>query len=270
MQLKPSELAKRLGIAPAAVRDAERRGRLVREADGTYDTDRPENRSYLGRFTGHRGKQRTEPSSPARAAAMIARARSLYERHALKFKQRKLELIPADLVNFRLGVLLQALREEVAALADRIDLTATAIEGEMERAISEALGSAKKKSLQAAMPAHSETREAAVEYPDVLPDGASLDDARAFIDQVQADRIAQETALQLGEFVTRHDALRHLGIINSEVFGNLRTWPRRSVARVAAARTSQGAEAARRVLGELVEEELARIDEAVRRGRFSV
>jgi hypothetical protein len=201
---------------------------------------------------------------------MLARARSLYERSALRFRLRKLELIPADQVNFRLGVLLQAFRKEVAALPERIDLSAPNIEHELEKGISETLEAAKKKSIQAAMPAHSEAGEAAVEYPDVLPDHASLDEVRAFIDQVQADRMAQETALQLGEFVTRHDAHRRIGIIDSEMFGNLRNWPRRAVAQLVAARESGGSDAARRVLGELVAQEVARIDEAERGGRFRV
>jgi hypothetical protein len=174
--IKQSELAARLGIGRSAISNALNRGKLDALPTGEIDLDGEASRAYLARFSRHRGKQRTEPSSPARAAAMLARARSLYERNVLRFKRRKREVIPTEMINYSIDNLLTTLRGEVAALPERIGLDAVNLERELEIGIIQALEAAKKKSIQTEMPAHGEAGEAAVEYPDVLPDQASLDE----------------------------------------------------------------------------------------------
>jgi len=259
-QITQAKLAKRLAVSRSAIGNAAAKGKIGLTSDGLVDLEAPATREYVSSFSLHRGKARTEASSPERVAAQIARTCATYSRRLLRFKRRKAELIGAEEVATSNAAMLAALREGLALLPARVNLAASELERELEENMTRILHDAIKAAGRAHTPALPAAEEAEGSLPS-LPEDIGLDEARAFVDQLAADQMDVETLREKHILRLREEVRRETAQLDTALFGNLRSWPRRVVARLAGAKATLGEARALEILEGLVAEEIARIVE---------
>ncbi len=263
--VKPAVLARRLGIGRSAITNAANAGKLDRLPSGEIDLDGASTRAYLARFTLHRGKQRSEPapSSPEATAAKLAKARALYGRRLSALERRKRGLVPAYIVEAKTAALREALAEELRAIPGRVDLGCPGLERHLELVVSAALRAALTRAQGPIPPAPDTEEEPLADELGPLPEEIPLVEVKANLDALDAMRIGLEHAVEEGEALAREDVRRRFSTLDATALSVVRSWPRRSVARLAAALVAEGEPAAHALLVSMMDDEAARIEQAL-------
>ncbi|MGD9938763.1 MAG: hypothetical protein AB7T74_03055 [Clostridia bacterium] len=256
--LTQAALARRLGISKSAVTQAVQLGKLNTRPDGKIDPAGPQSQAYLSRFTLHRGKQRPEPvaQTPEAVEGQRRKLQAQFARIQAKMIRRKKLFIRSEPVHAVLDATRQTLIAGLRKMPTRVNFGAPALERELDRVavgLMEAAKMAGKAILQNPDTPAGQDEDS---LPICMPDDASITDLKTMLDYQAAHRHGLETAIESGILITRERAQQLTAQLHAGPFRACMNLPRRFVAELEAIRGTQGADAARTRLADLIESDL--------------
>jgi hypothetical protein len=154
------------------------------------------------------------------------------------------------------AAMFKTLTEEIIAFPDKVNYGVPELELELIKAAEGAMQAGLDAAIAGSAAWVKIPRPSAPALVESLPDDMPVADLRAGLDLLAASRHVFEHAVEAGAALHKDEAREQVGKIDGTVFATLRHLPRRFVAEVAAVRETQGQEAARARLKELIESDI--------------